>query len=96
MTNQKSRVSSSNRLKTRKPNRRCPPTGIYLDEYLEEHKNSKLMFCWYTPKVGIVFSPSDHNGIYWAGRLKGIKGKGKLPAYILNVVERIAKEKGLA
>ncbi len=68
---------------------------LSFDEYLEEHKNSKLLFCWYTPKVGIVFSPSDHNGI-WAGRLEGIKGKGKLPAYILNVVERIAKEKGLA
>ena len=52
---------------------------LYFDEYLEEHKNSRLLFCWYTPKVGIVFSPSDHNGI-WAGRLEGIKGKGKLPA----------------
>ena len=68
---------------------------LYFDEYLEEHKNSKLLFCWYSPAVGIVFSPSDHNGI-WAGRLEGIKGKGKLPGYVLKVVERIAKEKGLA
>jgi hypothetical protein len=68
---------------------------LSFDEYLEEHKNSKLLFCWYSPKVGIVFSPSDHNGI-WAGRLEGIKGKGKLPAYVQKVVERIAKEKGLA
>jgi hypothetical protein len=68
---------------------------LSFDEYLEEHKNSKLLFCWYAPRVGIVFSPSDHNGV-WAGRLEGIKGKGKLPEYVLKVVERIAKEKGLA
>ena len=68
---------------------------LSFDEYLEEHKNSKLLFCWYGPRVGIVFSPADHNGI-WAGRLEGVKGKGKLPAYVQEVVERIAKEKGLA
>jgi hypothetical protein len=67
---------------------------LSFDEYLEEHKNSKLLFCWYAPRVGIVFSPSDHNGIR-AGRLEGVKGKGTLLAYVLNVVERIAKEKGL-
>ena len=68
---------------------------LSFDEYLEEHKNSKLLFCSYAPRVGIVFSPSDHNGI-WAGRLEGVKGKGTLPAYVQKVVERIAKEKGLA
>jgi hypothetical protein len=68
---------------------------LSFGEYLEEHKNSKLLFCWYAPRVGIVFSPSDHNGI-WAGRLEGVKGKGTLPEYVLKVVERIAKEKGLA
>jgi hypothetical protein len=65
------------------------------DEYLEGHKNSKLLFCWYRTRVEIVFSPADHHGI-WAGRLEGVKGKGKLPAYVQEVVERIAKEKGLA
>jgi hypothetical protein len=68
---------------------------LSFDEYLEEYKNSKLLFCWYTPAVGIVFSPSDHNGI-WAGRLEGVKGKGTLPGYVQEVVERIAKKKGLA
>ena len=68
---------------------------LSFDEYLEEHKNSKLLFCWYGPRVGIVFSPADHNGI-WAGRLEGVKGKGTLPAYLQEAVERIAKEKGLA
>ena len=59
---------------------------------VKEHKNSKLLFCWYTSRVGIVFSPSDHNGI-WAGRLEGVKGKGKLPTYLQEVVERIAKKR---
>jgi hypothetical protein len=68
---------------------------LSFDEYLEEHKNSKLLFCWAAPSVGVVFSPSDHNGI-WAVRREGVKGKGILPAYVLEVVERIAKEKGLA
>jgi hypothetical protein len=47
---------------------------------------------WYGPRVGIVFSPADHHGI-WAGRREGVKGKGTLPAYLQEVVERIAKEK---
>jgi hypothetical protein len=68
---------------------------LSFDEYLEQHKNSRLLFCWYGPHAGIVFSPSDHHGI-WAGRLEGVKGKGILPAYLQEVVERIAKEKGLA
>jgi hypothetical protein len=67
---------------------------LSFDKYLEEHKNSKLLFCWYSQNVGIVFSPSDRNGI-WAGRQEGVKGKGILPGYVLKVVERIAKEKGL-
>src|ERR1700740_2195268 len=68
---------------------------LSFDEYLEEHKSSKLLFCWYAPRVGIVLSPSVHNGI-WAGRREGVKAKGTLPEYVLKVVERIAKEKGLA
>jgi hypothetical protein len=68
---------------------------LSFEEYLEEHKNSRLLFCWCTPRVGIVFSPSDHNGI-WAGRQEGVKGKGTLPAYLQQAVERIAREKGLA
>src|SRR6516225_2273086 len=31
-------------------------------EYIEEHKNSKLIFCWYARGVGVVFSPADHHG----------------------------------
>ena len=68
---------------------------LSFEEYLEEHKNSKLLFCWGSPTVGIVFCPSDHNGI-WAMRREEIKAKGTLPKYVLEVVEQIAKEKGLA
>jgi hypothetical protein len=68
---------------------------LSFEEYVEEHKNSKLLFCWYAKGVGIVFSPSDHHGV-WVMQREGIKGKGKLPEYALEVVERIAKEKALA
>jgi hypothetical protein len=67
---------------------------LSFEEYIEEHKNSKLLFCWYAKGVGIVFSPSDHHGI-WAMQREGIKGKGMLPEYALEALERIAKEKAL-
>ena len=68
---------------------------LSFDEYIEEHKTSKLLFCWYAKGVGIVFSPADHHGV-WVMQREGIKGKGILPEYALEVVERIAKEKALA
>jgi hypothetical protein len=68
---------------------------LSFDEYLEEHKNARLLFCRYGAHSAIVFSPGDHHGI-WAGRLEGVKGKGILPKYVQEVAERIAKEKGLA
>ena len=45
--------------------------------------------------VEVVFSPGDHHGV-WAMEREGIKGKGMLPEYALEIVERIAKEKALA
>ena len=48
-------------------------------KYIEERKNSKLLFCWYAQGVAIVFSPSDHHGL-WALQRGGISGKGVLPA----------------
>jgi hypothetical protein len=68
---------------------------LSLQEYIEAHKSSKLLFCWYTHGLGVVFSPSDHHGI-WGMQREGISGKGILPEYALEVLERIAKEKGLA
>ena len=64
-------------------------------KYIDEHKDSKLLFCWYAQGVAIVFSPSDHHGV-WALHREGIAGKGVLPEYALEIVERIAKEKALA
>ena len=68
---------------------------LSFQEYIEEHKSSKLLFCWSAKGVGIVFIPSDHHGI-WAMQREGISAKGILPEYALEVVERIAKEKALA
>jgi len=68
---------------------------LSLEEYIEEHKNSKLLFCWYAKGVAIVFSPGDHHGV-WAMEREGTRGKGILPEYALEIVERIAKEKTLA
>jgi|ERR1700693_1851577 hypothetical protein len=68
---------------------------LSFEEYIEAHKNSKLLFCWYAKGVAIVFSPGDHHGV-WAMQREGIKGKGILPEYALEIVERIAKEKALA
>ena len=68
---------------------------LSFEEYIEEHKSSKLLFCWYAKGVAIVFSPGDHHGV-WAMEREGIRGKGILPEYALEVVERIAKEKALA
>jgi hypothetical protein len=51
---------------------------LSFEEYNEEHKNAKLLFCWYAQGLGIVFSPSDHHGV-WAMQREGIRGKGVLP-----------------
>ena len=68
---------------------------LSFEEYIEAHKNSKLLFCWYAKGVAIVFSPGDHHGV-WAMQREGVRGKGILPEYALEIVERIAKEKALA
>ena len=63
-------------------------------EYIEEHKNSKLMFCWYARGVGVVFSPADHHGI-WAMHRQGTSGKGIVPDHLVTFLEGLAKSKGL-
>jgi hypothetical protein len=32
---------------------------LSFSEYIEEHKNSTLLFCWYAKYVAVVFSPAD-------------------------------------
>jgi hypothetical protein len=63
-------------------------------EYIEEHKNSKLLFCGYARGVGIVFSPADHHGI-WAMQREGTRGKGVAPEHLVTFLEGLAKRKGL-
>ena len=63
-------------------------------EYIEEHKNSKLLFCWYDRGVGVVFSPADHHGI-WAAQRGGTLSKGLVPDHSVTFLEGLAKSKGL-
>lgn len=65
-----------------------------FSQYIEEHKNSTLLFCWYAKYVAVVFSPADRHGI-WVMRRENVSGKGKLPEYTVDALIRIAKEKGL-
>jgi len=68
------------------------PWDLSFAEYIEEHKNSKLLFCRYSKSVGIVFSPADHHGI-WA--TEGNLGKGIVPDHLVTFLEGLAKSKGL-
>jgi hypothetical protein len=63
-------------------------------EYIEEHKNSKLLFCQYARGVGVVFSPADHHGI-WAAQREGTLSKGIVPDHLVTFLEGLAKSKGL-
>jgi hypothetical protein len=63
-------------------------------EYIEEHKNSKLLFCRYGSGLGIVFSPADHHGI-WAMQREGTLSKGIVPDHLVAFLEDLAKRKGL-
>jgi hypothetical protein len=67
---------------------------LSFGEYIEEHKNSKLLFCRYGKNVGIIFSPTDHHGI-WATQGEGTRGKGIVPDHLLTFLEDLAKRKGL-
>jgi hypothetical protein len=63
-------------------------------EYVEEHKNSTLLFCRYGKHVGIVFSPADHHGI-WVRVSEGTHSKGIVPDHLVTFLEGLAKSKGL-
>jgi hypothetical protein len=63
-------------------------------EYIEEHQNSKLIFCWYAKGVGVVFSPADHHGI-WAAQRGGALSKGLVPDHLVIFLEGLAKRRGL-
>ena len=63
-------------------------------EYIEEHKTSKLIFCWYAGGVGVVFSPADHHGI-WAAQREGSHAKGIVPDHLVTFLEGLAKRQGL-
>jgi hypothetical protein len=67
---------------------------LSFSEYIREHRTSTLLFCWCAKGLAVVFSPSDHHGI-WVMARENVSGKGKLPEFALDALEGIAKEKGL-
>jgi hypothetical protein len=67
---------------------------LSFEEYIEEHKNSKLVFCRYGKSVAIVFSPADHHGI-WVAQREGTISKGLVPDHLVTFFEGLAKSKGL-
>ena len=68
---------------------------LSFEEYIEEHKNSKLIFCRYGKSVAVIFSPADHHGI-WVRRSEGTVSKGLVPDHLVTFLEGLAKSKGLA
>jgi hypothetical protein len=67
---------------------------LSFEEYIEENKNSKLLFCRYGKSVGVVFSPADHHGI-WVRLSEGTVSKGIVPDHLVTFLEGLAKSKGL-
>jgi hypothetical protein len=67
---------------------------LSFGEYIEEHKNSKLIFCWYATGVGVILNPADHHGI-WAAQRAGTRAKGIVPDHLVKFLEGLAKSKGL-
>ena len=63
-------------------------------QYIEEHKNSKLLFCRYGKSVAIVFSPADDHGV-WAAQHECNLSKGIVPDHLVTFLEGLAKKKGL-
>jgi hypothetical protein len=63
-------------------------------KYVEDHKDAKLIFCWYTQNVQTLFCPADQTGI-WAFHREGVKGKGKLSPREVGELQAIAKQKNL-
>jgi hypothetical protein len=63
-------------------------------KYVEDHKEVKLIFCWYTQHVQTLFCPADQTGV-WVLLRDGIKGKGKLSPGEVGQLQAIAKQKNL-
>ena len=65
-----------------------------FQEFVEEHKNAKLLVCRYGRDVGLMMSPADHHGI-WVLVRDDVRGKGIVPDHIVKFLEGLAKDKGL-
>jgi hypothetical protein len=63
-------------------------------QYVEDHKDAQLIFCWYTQDVQILFCSADQTGI-WGLHREGLEGKGKLSPREVGELQAIAKQKNL-
>jgi hypothetical protein len=63
-------------------------------QYVEDHKDAKLIFCWYTHRVQALFCPADQTGI-WVLHVDWGIGKGKLSPREVGELQAIAKQKNL-
>jgi hypothetical protein len=67
---------------------------LKFQEFVEEHKDRRLLSCRYGRTVGLLISPADHRGI-WVMIRENITGKGVVPDHIVSFLEGLAKQKGL-
>ena len=65
-----------------------------FEEFVEQHKDKKLLACRYGKAVGLLISPEDHRGI-WVMIRDNVRGKGIVPDHIMVFLEGLAKQKGL-
>jgi hypothetical protein len=66
---------------------------LSFGEYVEEHRDSRLIFCWFAKGGAALFCPSDHTGI-WAMQREGLRAKGKVGKPVQDILEGLAKETG--
>jgi len=66
---------------------------LWFVEYVEKHRDSRLLFCWFAKGGAALFCPTDHTGI-WAMQREGLRAKGKVGGPAQAILEGLAKETG--
>jgi hypothetical protein len=66
---------------------------LWFVEYVEKHRDSRLLFCWFAKGGAALFCPTDHTGI-WAMQREGLRAKGKVGGPAQAILECLAKETG--
>jgi hypothetical protein len=66
---------------------------LWFVEYVEKHRDSRLLFCWFAKGGAALLCPTDHTGI-WAMQREGLRAKGKVGGSAQAILEGLAKETG--